>query len=451
MKKILFIHFRSGERDGVSLEMEKRERVLTQMGHEVHFLTGYDPRAGKSNRIHLLPQLDVKRRMAAFLRETFFEEKILDSHLAWLLYQSEEEKIYRQTLKVLKTVKPDLIYIHNILSLALHLPASSGILKALDHFPTKVIAVHHDFFWEREQYAKPRYDFIQHTLDALPPRRDYILEHQVINGLAYESLKAKRGIEAHQISGDYIDFDSSVASAIDTYNSDFRTYFGIDKHDILILHATRIVQRKAIENAILYAHHLQKALTKSAPFTFNGRPITKDSRVVLVLPNFIEADEQVYFRKLKHYAEKLGVRFLWIAEHIGLTRKTTNGIKIYSFWDCYPHADLVTYTSYLEGFGNQLLESFWAKKPLIVFEYPVFKATIKKEGYQVITLGDKMKSRKDFKLVQRERIASAAKETLNLLQNEQRYREMIETNYRIAQQNHHISHLRADLQLALDQ
>ncbi len=41
------------------------------------------------------------------------------------------------------------------------------------------------------------------------------------------------------------------------------------------------------------------------------------------------------------------------------------------------------------GFGNAFVEAVFAKKPIAVFEYPVFKADIKKEGYKTISFGDK--------------------------------------------------------------
>ena len=56
-------------------------------------------------------------------------------------------------------------------------------------------------------------------------------------------------------------------------------------------------------------------------------------------------------------------------------------------WDAYVHADLVSYPSTWEGFGNQFLEAVFAKKPIILFEHPVFRADMKKGGYRYISLG----------------------------------------------------------------
>ena len=66
-------------------------------------------------------------------------------------------------------------------------------------------------------------------------------------------------------------------------------------------------------------------------------------------------------------------------------------MKIYNFWDAYVFADLITYPSLLEGWGNQFLEGIFAKKPLIIFEYPVFLTDIKEKGFNIVSLGDNYK------------------------------------------------------------
>jgi len=45
--------------------------------------------------------------------------------------------------------------------------------------------------------------------------------------------------------------------------------------------------------------------------------------------------------------------------------------------DVYQNADLVTFPSRYEGFGNALLESVYAKKPLWVCPYPVYEEEIR--------------------------------------------------------------------------
>ncbi|MCK5671962.1 MAG: hypothetical protein KAH95_01225, partial [Spirochaetales bacterium] len=61
--------------------------------------------------------------------------------------------------------------------------------------------------------------------------------------------------------------------------------------------------------------------------------------------------------------------------------------KKFSIFDTYAYADIVSYPSLFEGWGNQFIEAVFAKKPIMVYEYPVFKTDIKPQGYEVIDLG----------------------------------------------------------------
>ena len=46
------------------------------------------------------------------------------------------------------------------------------------------------------------------------------------------------------------------------------------------------------------------------------------------------------------------------------------------------------YSSEHEGFGNQAIETIWARRPLAVLEYPVFKQFVRVHVPHYISLGD---------------------------------------------------------------
>jgi glycosyltransferase involved in cell wall biosynthesis len=54
----------------------------------------------------------------------------------------------------------------------------------------------------------------------------------------------------------------------------------------------------------------------------------------------------------------------------------------------YPHADLITYPSMIEGFGNAFLEAIYFKKPIVVNNYDVYETDIKPKGFKVIEFND---------------------------------------------------------------
>jgi glycosyltransferase involved in cell wall biosynthesis len=52
--------------------------------------------------------------------------------------------------------------------------------------------------------------------------------------------------------------------------------------------------------------------------------------------------------------------------------------------DVYPQADLVTYPSEIEGFGNAFLETIYYRRPLVVNNYTIYAIDIKPKGFHVI-------------------------------------------------------------------
>ncbi len=63
---------------------------------------------------------------------------------------------------------------------------------------------------------------------------------------------------------------------------------------------------------------------------------------------------------------------------------TPEGRKIYTLGDVYPQADLVTYPSSMEGFGNAFLEAIYYKRPLVVNNYSIYETDIKPKGFKVV-------------------------------------------------------------------
>ena len=63
-----------------------------------------------------------------------------------------------------------------------------------------------------------------------------------------------------------------------------------------------------------------------------------------------------------------------------------DGRKIYTLEDIYPYADLVTYPSTFEGFGNAFLETIYFRKPIVVNSYSIYTKDIKPKGFSVIEI-----------------------------------------------------------------
>jgi hypothetical protein len=87
-------------------------------------------------------------------------------------------------------------------------------------------------------------------------------------------------------------------------------------------------------------------------------------------------------------------------------------------WDIYPHADLVTYPSLYEGFGNALIETFYFRKPVVVNRYSIFVQDIEPKGFETVAMNGYVTH-------------DVVTQTKALLADENYRREMTETNYEL--------------------
>ena len=179
----------------------------------------------------------------------------------------------------------------------------------------------------------------------------------VINSLAKYELYERKGVDAVVVPN-VMDFDSTEGQ-LDEYNRDLRARIGLKPNDIFILQATRIVTRKAIELAIDLVRALnepQRRAELNKMGLFNGQKFSEDSDIVLVLAGYDKDDSTgTYLQRLLEKAARENVKIKRIAPIVANTRQEHADKKLYSLWDCYASADLVTYPSDWEGWGNQML------------------------------------------------------------------------------------------------
>ena len=145
-------------------------------------------------------------------------------------------------------------------------------------------------------------------------------------------------------------------------------------------------------------------------------------------------DEDIaYYHKIMKLASRMSVPIKWIGEMIDYSRKTdSSGNKIYSLWDSYTMADFVTYPSLLEGWGNQLLEGVFAKKPELIYEYPVYQTDIADKNFDFVSLGNKVFSSDDnMKSVSEDVYGRCADEIIQILTDAKRYRQIVDHNLEV--------------------
>lgn len=440
--KIALLHYRVGENDGVSLEMKKWRTVLERMGHEVSYIAGS---LGQEEGYEIPSIMYDNSRNKRILNNAFINLEEFSPGSLFEEIRTYSNEIKRLLIPIIKKENFDCIVGNNIWSLGCNLSLPLA-MEDLDGRKPFLIGHHHDFYWERSFYSNPTSNYVKNLLEDNFPPAD-LDGHVVINSIAQEELKTKNGVPSEVIPNVF-DFNGTVCNK-DTFNHDLKKKLGIEKGDLVFLQATRIVERKAIE---LILHVLKVFTEEFFPFLIgsrnpSGETIDRRSRVHLVLPGFAEKDSSEYHQKLEALSKIMPFTTHFVKDLCSQERSFTEKEKKYSLWDFYTIADFTTYPSILEGWGNQFLESVYAKKPVIVFEYPVLRKDILPKGFDVISLGDSF-TVNDFLgiyQVEHEKAREAAKKCMDLIKEPEQYRNMVEKNFNIGKENYSYENLQCML------
>lgn len=433
---IAMTHFRVGETDGVSLEMDKWKMILENMGHEVMYIAG----SQGTSEAEVIPELyyrdeyDLMLNDECFVKlDNFNEEELKEAVL------KRAKIIEEKYTQIIEENNIDLIVPNNIFCLGRSPHIAMGLYNAIKKTGIKVVNHHHDFYWEREYFSNPTTNFIDEVLDEYFPPKDLgeQMKHTVINKLAKADLKKKKGLDSTVVPNVF-DFKADLWSK-DEFNTDFRDALGVNENQILLLQATRVTNRKAIELAIDLTEILnrdenkQKMLGKKL---YDGRTFNEDSEFVLALVGMHEGGNN-YEEKLVNHAKKLGVNMIVNPDLVDHSRHIDDkGNKIYSLWDAYVYCDLITYPSIYEGWGNQFLEGLFAKKPQIVFEYSIFESDIKEKDFNIISLGNSYeKLENGLVSIDNKILHDAVSEVQDYLTNKEKYYNSVEENFVIGKNN----------------
>jgi len=388
-KKVGICHYSVGKTDGVSLEIDKRKTMLTEMGYEVKLIAG----PNSTGADYVIPELDFNREDIVRIKENaFFSMRDFksDDELSAEI-DRVAEAIEETFLKINEMERFDYLFLHNIFSHGRHIAGAKAFAQIGQKTDIKLVAVNHDFY-SAGSYVnvyKPTSDWVKQYLEKFVPPHSRDIKHVTINSLNRAALKEKSGLES-TIIPDTFDFDQKPWH-VDAYNSTLLQDIDVQSDDLFILQATRIVERKAIELAIDLVAELTKRKDELVGrILYNGKKFGEKSRIVLVLAGYTEDASLAYRKKLEELIEESGVEARFIHDRIDTWRGQKENQKMYSLWDCYVYADLVTYPSVWEGWGNQFIEAVFSRTPVMVFEYPVFEADIEPEGYEVISLGNEL-------------------------------------------------------------
>ena len=359
--RALYVATRLAGTDGVSLENAKLLSVLGALGFEPHLCAGeLDERVIAGT---VIPELHFRDAVAVELSERAFGSSEPDPRLRGDLRRRAAD-LSDLLEGVFDEVRPDLLVLQNVWAVPMQLPLAEALADLVVARRIPTLSHEHDYHWERQRFARtPIGDYLETYFPFHAPG----VRHLSINSLAATELRRRRGLMA-KVMPNVLDFDAP-ASEVDAFGAGFRAAIGLTEEHHLILQPTRVVPRKGIELAIDLLAELA------------------DPRAVLVITHAAGDEGFDYLRALERRARERSVELRTVDHLVGPVRETRpDGARRFGLWDTYPHADMVTYPSLYEGFGNALLETMWFRKAALVNRYPVYAADIAPLGFRFIEI-----------------------------------------------------------------
>jgi len=410
-KNIGFISTRLAGNDGVSLETAKWADIFESGGHFCFYMAGELDEDRPSERSLLVEEAHFKNPVIQEIFHGCFGVDTRKLSITNKIHQVKN-RLKEQIYQFIRDFRINLLIPENVLAIPLNIPLGLAITEVIAETRIPTIAHHHDFFWERKRFlVNCIWDYLNM---AFPPHLPSI-KHAVINSSQDNQLSLRTGVSA-VIIPNVMDFDNPPF--FDDYSSDLRESLGFDTDELLILQPTRVVQRKGFEHSVELVSRLGKK-----------------AKLVISHPSGDEGYE--YEKRVRDFSSLMNVDTLFVSDIIKPYRgRIPDGRKIYTPKDLYHQADLVTYPSSFEGFGNAFLESVYFRKPIVVNNYSIYTIDIKPKGFRAIELDDYVDS---------EAIELARK----VLETPALVEEMVKHNYELGRKYYSYSVLRQRLKILL--
>ncbi|HUX49991.1 MAG TPA: glycosyltransferase family 4 protein [Spirochaetia bacterium] len=391
-RRIGFVSFRISGTDGVSLETKKWAEVFEANNCRCFFVAGELDTPPESSMV--VEEMHFKHPAIREMYEAAFSLTERPRELSERLHEFRT-LLKKRLYEFVSRFKIDILVPENALTIPLNLPLGMALTEFIAETGIYTIAHHHDFFWERKRFLV---NCVWDILNSCYPPHLNSVHHVVINSSGQNQLALRTGVGATLIPN-VMDFEVPPPVP-DDYSKDVRQALRVDDDSLLILQPTRVVQRKGIEHAIELVARLERKAT-------------------LVISHASGDEGYEYQKRVQDYASLLKIDARFVDEIIDDERGTTaDGRKIYSLEDVYPFADLVTYPSLFEGFGNAFLEAIYFRKPILVNNYSIYSHDIRPKGFDVILMDDFISDK-------------TVSETQELLNDPVRMHRMVERNFEL--------------------
>ncbi len=421
-----FISTRIAGADGVSLEIAKLATILRRLGHDCCFCAGELDDSFQPG--FLVPEMHFTHPEAVWIHDHCFGTTEAAPGLRQRI-QTMAARLQAAIARFVDEFHVDVIFTQNALAIPMQAPLGVALTDFIAETGMLTLAHNHDLAWERERFTV---NCIPDILERCFPPALPTVQHLVINSLAQQALRERKGVEATLLPNIF-DYETA-APAMTPANRGLRASLGLTDDHLLILQPTRVIARKGIELAIELARRLRQPAQRA-------RLLGKEP--VLVISHPAGDEGLAYLHKLQAQAAQAGVPLIYAADrfvaHAGAAtqhraateyRAATEG-RPCALWDAYIHADFVTYPSLIEGFGNALLETLYFRLPALVNRYPVYAADIAPLGFDLIEI-DAQDDPANLDAITDATVEAAIEAMINPV----RRRRMVEWNYDLARRRY---------------
>lgn len=347
--------------DGVTFETAKWEAVLDGMGHDLRLCAGEVDALRYQAR--LVPPMHFTWPPAARVTAAAFDPESDPTAV-----RAEIERLVDLLLPVLHDWASlhdlDALIVENAWAIPMQLPLAVALRRLVDERRLPTIGHHHDYWWERERFATC---VVPEVLEeAFPPDLPWV-RHVSINSLGADQLREHRGIDS-MVVPNVFDFGKRRPRRSPAVRRRLRSELGMGERGLLVVQPTRVVPRKGIELAIELVGRL------------------KDRHAVLLITSPAGDEGLDYLVELERLAERHKVRLAYAADRFAPDLDGKPIRPAHSLHDAYLAADLITYPSLYEGYGNALVEALYYGVPVVVNRYPVYVADIAPLGLRLVEI-----------------------------------------------------------------
>jgi len=403
-KKICFVHYGIGWRDGINTVIESLAKEIQRKNPKVkiYFIGGEIKKPFlKKATYRVIPELLPKRTKLS-------KEEI----------QKKGERIAQELAEFTEGI--EVVVIENPFLGGYHLPAMVGFsIFAKKYKPkgTKLFFRIHDFYKDSPLYLKEVEKIFS------PSEIKGILNGEgaegflVVNRVLGEKL-AKEGISKRKIF--YLPNGVNEKFFNQPLKREEKDLIyqklKIPKNAKFFLYPVRIVPRKNIEEAIF----LTKVL----------REITKENYLLVVSGKIDENDPQsrAYYQNLKKFKAEESFPIIFTKKTLPLEREydKKGKIKKFSIGDLYQLARAIVMTSQREGFGYPFIECWFSKKIVIGRRIEEVIKDFEKSGLK-------------FWWLYRKFSLAGVEKQAEILQNKEEEKKIIEANLKVAKKVYEIS------------